>query len=305
LRFDRGVAPGGYAWWYADALSDDGVYGLTVIAFIGSVFSPYYAWAGRRAPLDHCAVNVALYGPRGSRWAMTERRRADVETEPARLRIGPSALTIDGDTLTIEIDEWTAPVPRRLKGVIRLHLPALGRDVFSIDAGGRHRWRPLAPSARVEAEFSSPALAWRGEGYVDTNDGDEPLEQAFSYWDWSRAHLGRGETAILYNTDPRNGPARSLALRFTGNGDAEPFDPPAEHMIAPTPVWRIERRTRSEARDRLAVLKTFEDTPFYSRSLITQRLFGAERMAVHETFSGNRLRSPIVKALLPFRMPRL
>ncbi len=35
---------GGYAWWYVDALSDDGRHGLTLIAFIGSVFSPYYAW---------------------------------------------------------------------------------------------------------------------------------------------------------------------------------------------------------------------------------------------------------------------
>ena len=34
----------GYVWWYVDALSDDGRQGLTIIAFIGSVFSPYYAW---------------------------------------------------------------------------------------------------------------------------------------------------------------------------------------------------------------------------------------------------------------------
>ena len=43
------VRPGGYAWWYVDALSDDGQHGLTIIAFIGSVFSPYYAWARARA----------------------------------------------------------------------------------------------------------------------------------------------------------------------------------------------------------------------------------------------------------------
>ena len=64
--FDQDVVPGGYAWWYVDAISDDGQHGLTIIAFIGSVFSPYYAWAGRRDPLDHCAFNVALYGPRAS-----------------------------------------------------------------------------------------------------------------------------------------------------------------------------------------------------------------------------------------------
>ena len=38
----------GYVWWYVDALSDDGQHGLTLIAFIGSVFSPFYAWSRRR-----------------------------------------------------------------------------------------------------------------------------------------------------------------------------------------------------------------------------------------------------------------
>jgi carotenoid 1,2-hydratase len=27
------------------------------------VFSPYYKKSGRGDPLDHCALNVALYGP--------------------------------------------------------------------------------------------------------------------------------------------------------------------------------------------------------------------------------------------------
>ena len=95
--FDIPVAPGGYAWWYLDALSDDGRHGITVIAFIGSVFSPYYARARRRAgsagadPLNHCAVNVALYnrgagGARGGqRWAMTERGHGQVQRDAHNL----------------------------------------------------------------------------------------------------------------------------------------------------------------------------------------------------------------------------
>jgi carotenoid 1,2-hydratase len=61
-------------------MSDDGRHGLTIIALIGSVFSPYYAWARRRGPTDpehFCALNVALYGV-DKGWAMTERGdRAD------------------------------------------------------------------------------------------------------------------------------------------------------------------------------------------------------------------------------------
>ena len=47
--FDGAVAPGGYRWWYIDAFSDDGQHGLTIIAFIGSVFSPYYKLERARA----------------------------------------------------------------------------------------------------------------------------------------------------------------------------------------------------------------------------------------------------------------
>lgn len=304
LRFDVNVAPGGYAWWYADGLSDDGAHGFTVIAFIGSVFSPYYAWSERRSPFNHCAVNVALYGPRANRWAMTERTSGRVTAATSFLQIGPSTLTINNETLNIEIDEFAAPIPRKLKGVIRIHMHAIGKRVFTIDAHERHRWRPLAPWARVEVEFSQPSLQWSGEGYVDANDGDEPLEDAFSYWDWSRTHLGGGDAAVLYNTDTRSGDARSLALRFDKHGLAEAFDPPAVHMLGPTSVWRIKRRIRSEPSEAAQTVKTLEDTPFYSRSVIRHRLFGEDRLAMHEAFSGARLRAPIVKAMLPFRMPR-
>ena len=48
------VRPGGYAWWYFDAVSDDGTRALTAIFFIGSVFSPTtpraFVAASRRAP---------------------------------------------------------------------------------------------------------------------------------------------------------------------------------------------------------------------------------------------------------------
>ena len=73
--FDHTPPRDGYAWWYLDALSEDGEHGLTIIVFLGSVFSPYYAIARRQGPADpmnHCCINVALYG-RPARFAMTDR----------------------------------------------------------------------------------------------------------------------------------------------------------------------------------------------------------------------------------------
>jgi carotenoid 1,2-hydratase len=46
--FDITVDADGYAWWYVDGVSDDGTRAVSVIGFIGSVFSPWYRWSGRR-----------------------------------------------------------------------------------------------------------------------------------------------------------------------------------------------------------------------------------------------------------------
>ena len=306
-RFDQAVPRNGYAWWYLDALSDDGRHGLTLIAFIGSVFSPYYARA-RRAPgggdpYDHCAVNVALYGP-GGRWAMTERGRAGVQASAATLAIGPSTLTWDGAALTVDLDEIAAPIPRRVRGRIRLHPSALTSHTYTLDGAGLHRWRPYAPCARVAVELTHPALRWSGTAYFDANTGDAPLEDAFSAWDWSRAHLHGGtETAVLYEAARRDGDNTSLALRFDAAGNVSTFEPPPR-MKLPATRWRVARATRSDTATPAYVDRTLEDTPFYARSVLATGLLGEEVTAVHESLSLDRFRSGWVQALLPFRMPR-
>ena len=97
--------PNGYAWWYVDALSDDGEHGITIIAFIGSVFSPYYAFARRKGPADplnHCAINVAVYRKGGNRWAMTKRPRGAVRAHVRHVCTSVrSHLSWDGKALTI------------------------------------------------------------------------------------------------------------------------------------------------------------------------------------------------------------
>ena len=174
LRFDRPLPSGGYAWWYIDALSDDGKCGVTLIAFLGSVFSPYYAWArrgGAADPLNHCAFNIALYGPRSGRWAMTERGAAQVSREETLLAIGPSYMCWDGAALTIAVDERCAPLPRPLRGMIRLWPAALEYRSYPLDRSGLHRWVPYAPCARIEVAFAEPQISWRGAGYFDANFG--------------------------------------------------------------------------------------------------------------------------------------
>ena len=295
------MTPGGYAWWYVDALSDDGRSGLSVIAMIGNVFSPYYYWAGRRDPENHCAVNVSLYGARAKRWSMTERGRGVLERDAANLRIGPSALAFERDRLTIDLDETAAPLPSRIRGRIVLHPAGINQRSYRLDGTGRHCWRPIAPCARVEVALQSPAQSWSGAGYFDTNAGDEPLEAGFSRWDWSRASLRQG-AAVLYNVTRRDRTVAGLALRFSPSGDVEDFAAPANTPLPPT-GWGIARATQADGRQ-AHVVKTLEDAPFYARSLLSTHLLGEPAMAMHESLSLDRFKAPWVKLLLPFKMPR-
>jgi carotenoid 1,2-hydratase len=275
-----------------------------VIAFLGSVFSPYYAWRRRRDaaadPLAHCAVNVALYGP-ARRWAMTERGRGAVDRGENHLTIGPSDLTWDGDALTIRIAERSAPLGRRLRGSIRVTPKAWTAASFALDAAAQHHWCPMAPSARVELALDAPALRWSGPGYLDSNSGTAPLETGFRRWTWSRAGLADG-TAILYDVTPRDGAATSLALHIDRAGGIRHFASPPV-IALPRTGWRLARETRAED-GRADVRQTLEDTPFYARSVLRSRLLGQDVTAMHESLSLERFQKGIVQAMLPFRMPR-
>jgi carotenoid 1,2-hydratase len=270
------------------------------------VFSPYYVRALQRGaadPLDHCALNVALYGAGGKRWALTERGRRGVERKGSSLAIGPSALRWDGDALVIEIDEVTVPVPSRIRGRVRLRPMQTSARSFALDARGRHRWRPIAPCARIDVELERPALRWSGRAYLDSNAGDEPLANAFESWQWSRAALRDGSTAVLYDVARRSDDALSLALRFKPDGEVDDFAPPPPAPL-PDTRWRIRRWTRSDPGCTARVVQSFEDTPFYARSLVTTGLFGESAISVHESLSLERFRRGWAQGLLPFRMPR-
>lgn len=197
-------------------------------------------------------------------------------------------------------------MPRRVRGTVRLRpaAPPNGRG-FTLDPAGRHRWTPIAPAARVEVALEEPALRWTGAAYFDSNDGDAPLEQDFVRWDWCRAPLPEGGAGVLYNVEPREAAAHSLCLRVHQDGTVEEHGPPPPPAILPpTRIWRMPRPFRAEPGAAPTVLRTLEDTPFYARSVVGTRMFGTPAEAVHEALSLDRFRSPVVQAMLPFRVPR-
>jgi carotenoid 1,2-hydratase len=285
-------------------MSDDGQHGITLIAFVGSVFSPYYAWARKRGPVDpdnHCALNVAIYSQGKSRWAMTERGRRHCARNAQQFTIGPSQLNWDGDCLSIDINEVCAPLPRRIQGRIKLWPQQLCTYSTALNASGRHRWGPLAPASRIEVDLQEPHLKWQGHAYLDSNEGDEPIDRGFHTWDWSRARMRDGSTLVFYDMHTPAGDEHLLALRFTPRGAVDSLTAPATQRL-PKTGWRLERRMRSDGV--VAVHEQLEDTPFYQRALLKLDHAGEPLLAFHETLSVPRLVSPVVQAMLPWRMPR-
>jgi carotenoid 1,2-hydratase len=284
-------------------MSDDLQHGITLIAFVGSVFSPYYKWA-RRKPMasaeEHCAINVALYGP-GARWAMTERSRRHVGRDSTRLAVGPSQIDWDGQCLHIRLNEVCVPWLQPLKGHIKLWPDALFNYSVPLDPAGNHRWGPLAPTGRIEVQLDQPDLKWQGRAYLDSNEGDEPLEHAFHTWDWSRTQHTDGSTEVTYDLHGPDRPDRLLRLRFEPSGQVEPLEQVPVRPL-PATLWRVPRRFRGHDHPRVAM--QLEDTPFYQRCLLSRPALGPQVHTFHESLSIPRFVSPLVQAMLPWRMPR-
>jgi carotenoid 1,2-hydratase len=247
-------------------------------------------------------MNVALYGIGGKRWTMTERGRAQMHRTATSLAIGPSALWWEGDALTIRVDETAVPFPSRVSGMVRLYPAAITDGVRVLDGGGRHRWWPIAPIARIDVAFDRPNLRWSGRGYLDCNFGDQPLEADFVRWDWCRACFD-DRTAVLYDVTRRDGTDLSFAIQFDSAGNATDFLKPPAARLTPT-VWGLKREARADPDRAATLVKTLEDAPFYARSIIDTHLLGQRTTAMHESLSLDRFRQPWVQLLLPFRMPR-
>lgn len=285
-------------------MSDDGQFGFSIIVLLGSVFSPYYAWAGRRDPLNHAAFNVGLYGRGVKRWTMTERGRSAVRRSQDSITIGPSSLEWDGDDLVVNICEWGVPIPRRVVGTIRLTPRGRTRSAHQLDYNGKHFWQPIAPSARAQVEFSSPGLDWSGDAYFDSNWGAEPLEDGFQSWDWCRASLPDG-AGIYYDAIVKNGDKRRLALRYDHSGSVKEVECPPAATLNPGPIWRVPRSVPAMAKGDAKTLQMLEDTPFYTRSRILAKFEEETATAVHESLDLTKFSKQWVRCLLPFRMPRV
>ena len=107
---------------------------------------------------------------------------------------------------------------------------------------------------------------------------------------------------MFYEAERRGAPPLALSLAFGADGSAREIAAPPRAAL---PAQRLgPRRARRAATAPRALLSSLEDAPFYARARIAHRLDGEEAVSIHEALDLDRFASPIVKAMLPFRMPR-
>ncbi len=272
-----------------------------MIGFIGSVFSPWYRWSGRREPQNHVCINVATYGPKG-RFTMTDRGRAALRQSEDVFEVGPSSIRWEGDRLVIAVNEVSSPpLISRVRGTITLHPAALFGQSHDLTPDGRHRWQPFAPIARIEVDLE-PGHRWQGHGYFDANFGEAALEADFDYWTWGR-YPNRGGATCFYDATRRDGSHAATALHFHADGRCEAVEAPPKARMARS-LWAVRRETRADPgfrpRQELAML----DAPFYTRAAVRTRIDGSETVGVHEALDLRRFASPLLKPMLAVRVPR-
>lgn len=248
---DAAAAVGGYAWWYLEVHDTAAQrFGLTLIVFAGSVFSPDYA-ARRRAGESVCglevpAVNFSLYERTRGAHPTTQRacQRAWVMNEYDRdaLRLRPDAVQVAGTAIRfpreggaiIELDEDTTRFfgrrGPRVKGRITVAPAAPGAGPLHLGRGERgesHSWQLLAAraAATVELQLGGERLRFDGLAYLDHNYGSGRLEDTFARWFWAHGFTAADASSGAAPGERAPGPDRAAdralivysATRLTGH----------------------------------------------------------------------------------------
>jgi carotenoid 1,2-hydratase len=273
----------------------------------GNPFSPWYAEARRTdvrtaSPFAHSALNVVLYGPNGRLlWTLTERSLAPAARGEDVLEIGASRVIREPNRVVVEVREHTAMMRTPVRGRIELVRESAGVAPWNLDPDGQHQWWLCMPRGRLHVDLEG--LQFSGNGYHDANAGDVALEQSFRSWSWGRAHTENNRTIVSYSVDLRGGGERTQMQEIDPEGNAHEIGSLERRAIGRT-AWGIARDTLADPNTEVQVQRTFEDTPFYARTLIRAQVQGSSRVFMHEQLSLERFETRWVQHLLKYRMGR-
>ena len=261
---------------------------------------------GRGDPQHHCALNVALYGAGGHRWAMTERGRGSLQPRPpprspsARARSPGTASALAGPHRRgdgpppVAAPRHGPPPPRRRHRA----------RASTLDGRGRHRWWPIAPLARVEVALERRPCA-----------GPAPATSTptAATSRWRRASpAGTGAARPLAPEAP---PSSTTCERRDGSGSPSPCaadpagtrrassTPPPRAALPPHAAGGCRRRTRAMPATAPPSRRPWR-TPRSTPARCSHAPPGRARHGRAREPLPRPLPRPLVQLMLPFRMPR-
>lgn len=187
------IAPGGFEWWYADAVLPGGRY-VAVVFFT----KPLHGVDGPLQPQIFIGITDPTLSPSTIRLSRTfgpadlvvGRDNCDVAIAGHRFR------QVAASPAVYEIEASIDAVSIRLR--MRAMLPPLRRGtghlLFHLDGERRHfAWLPAVPSAEVEVTYTvngHSTTTASNLGYHDHNWGNADPATLLSQWYWGRATLG-------------------------------------------------------------------------------------------------------------------
>ncbi len=204
--------PGGYEWWYFDAIDSSGIFRLVIIFYDGIPFSLDYIDACKNAkggkPVlaeNHPGISISVYeNDKPVFYDLSEYppEKCSFSYEETSVVIGNNKLHTlsdqDIETYILEIDE-ELPDGDHLKGTITFSgktIPGeLVPDISNL-LNDQHVWNLVSPKTRVSAELElqtriddNKEILFTGNGYHDHNYGHIPMYDTFRDWYWARFHF--------------------------------------------------------------------------------------------------------------------
>lgn len=330
------AARGGYAWWYVEAHDTaENRYGLTLILFAGSVFSPHYAERLRLGEAargnEHPAVNLVFYERVGSAprpatqrlWAMNEYAPSALTLDERRIAIGDSFVEYaDDGSARIELHEYTTRFfgdpGQRVHATLRITAKnptepplLLGENA----ARQAHFWQPLvvAGDADVELSYGERQVRFSGRAYADRNFGSGRLEDTFSRWSWAHGIAEPPDASrralLLYRAEKRDGGVTGLRVAYHDVTAPRSVQSDA-HSSSSAPSLRQRgflwlpvptRVTVADAQCEREPGGQLEDAPFYARYLARLHDPAGSYFGVGEYLDLDRFRLRAVQELLTFK----
>lgn len=307
-------APGGFCWWYVDAIDAEGN-GFVVIWSFGLPFLPGYTSAARagRAPAsaEVPALNVVVYrdgrpdfyllqrySPEhaswdgAGSWRFGRTRIVATDTAGGRRDV---VLTIDAD-----VPGQIAPLVGevRLKGALRPEQADAGQS--AVDENATHWWSPICAHAHatLALECGEQAWSWSGPAYHDRNASLSHIDGlGIGRWTWARFCDGN-VTRVLYELHPDDRAAEPLVywITMSDHGGLQVEQPEvverrrARGMFGAPHFDRIRLKT-SSGDVTIADASVLDDGFFYIRKAV-------------QLHTGERIVAGMAEEVLPARVDR-